>query len=81
MAADVKHVLLQRMSAGLTVEQINHRAAELFEPFLELAQNGGGVRGGGDSGGDASAQIAVKGVFPTAKAFVCMPDAADAQVA
>ena len=74
----MKHVLLQRMSAGLTVEQINHRAAELFEPFLELAQKGGEVGGGG---GDSPAQIAVKGDFPTAKAFVCMPDAADAQVA
>ena len=76
----MKHVLLQRMSAGLTVEQINHRAAELFEPFLELAQKGGGGGSGGGGGGEP-AQIAVKGDFPTAKAFVCMPDAADAQVA
>jgi hypothetical protein len=64
MAADVKLVILQDLAAGLCVEEVNTRAAELFKPFLDLGEQGGG-------GGE----VREGALFPIAKAFVCKPDA------
>lgn len=64
MAADVKHLILQELAGGLSVEVVSARAAELFKPFLDLGEKGGG-------GGE----LREGALFPIAKAFVCKPDA------
>ena len=56
--------LLCQLSEGLSVEEVSSRATELFRPFLELAERGGG-------GGD---KVNAADEFATAKAFVCTPD-------
>jgi len=63
MEAEAKQLLLKELSNGLTVEEVCERSAELFAPFLTLAEKGGL---GGEFVGSSA--------FPVAKAFVCKPD-------
>jgi len=66
MPPDAKHLIIKNLAQGLSVDEVSARATELFRPFLELAERGGG-------GGE---KLTAQNEFATAKAFVCTPDPA-----